>query len=57
MQVKPSPITPDLRITLYVEAEGKTLQKCEQINDPCITVNEEFTLSANVLAAADHLPA
>ncbi len=39
--------TPDLRIALYVEAEGKTLQNCERRIHP----------SAYFLAAADYLPA
>ncbi len=33
--------------------EGKSLQKCEQINDLGITVNSALTPSANVLTAAD----
>ncbi len=45
--------TPDLRIALPEEAAGKSLQKCEQINDLDITVNAAFTPSANVLAAAN----
>ncbi len=45
--------TPDLRIALSEEAAGKSLQKCENINDLGITVNAAFTPSANVLAAAN----
>ncbi len=45
--------TPDFRIALSEEAAGKSLQKCEQINDLGITVNATFTPSANVLAAAN----
>ncbi len=45
--------TPNLRIVLPEEAAGKSLQKCEQINDLGITVNAAFTPSANVLAAAN----
>ncbi len=45
--------TPDLRIALPEEAAGKSLQKCELINDLGITVNGAFTPSANVLAAAN----
>ncbi len=45
--------TPDLRIALPEEAAGKSLQKCELINDLDITVNAAFTPSANVLAAAN----
>ncbi len=41
--------TPDLRIGLSEEAAGKSLQKCEQINDLGITLNAAFTPSANVL--------
>ncbi len=35
--------TPDLRIALPEDAAGKSLQKCEQINDLGITVNAAFT--------------
>ncbi len=45
--------TPDLRIALPEEAAGKSLQKCELINDLGITVNAAFTPSANVLAATN----
>ncbi len=45
--------TPDLRIALSEEASGKSLQKCEQINDLGITVNSAFTPSANVLTATN----
>ncbi len=45
--------TPDIRIALPEEAVGKSLQKCEQINDLGITVNAAFTPSANVLTAAN----
>ncbi len=45
--------TPNLRKALSEEAVGKSLQKCVQINDLVITVNAAFTLSANVLAAAN----
>ncbi len=45
--------TPDLHIALSEGAAGKSLQKCEQINDLGITVNAAFTPSANVLAAAN----
>ncbi len=45
--------TPDLLIALPEEAAGKSLQKCELINDLGITVNTAFTPSANVLAAAN----
>ncbi len=45
--------TPDLRIALDEEAAGKSLQKCEQINDLGNTVNAALTPSANVLAAAN----
>ncbi len=40
--------TPNLRIALSEEADGKSLKKCEQSNDLGITVN-----AANVLAAAN----
>ncbi len=42
----------DLRITLS-GAEGKSLQKCEQIIDLGIALNAAFTPSANTLAAAN----
>ncbi len=45
--------TPDLLISLPEKAAGKSLQKCELINDLGITVNAAFTPSANVLAAAN----
>ncbi len=45
--------TPDLRIALPEEAAGKSLQKCELINDLGITVNAAFTPSANILADAN----
>ncbi len=44
---------PGRRIALSEEAEGKSLQKCEQVNNLGITVNSAFTPSANVLAAAN----
>ncbi len=43
----------DLRIALPEEVAGKSLQKCEQINDLGIAVNAAFIPSANVLAAAN----
>ncbi len=46
-------VTPDLFRALSEETAGKSLQKCEQINDLGITVNAAFTPSANVLAAAN----
>ncbi len=45
--------TPDLRISLSEKDAGKSLQKCEQINDLGITVKAAFNPSANVLAAAN----
>ncbi len=45
--------TVNLRIALSEEAAGKSLQKCEQINDLGIAVNAAFTPLANVLAAAN----
>ncbi len=44
---------PDLRLAISEKAGGKSLQKCEQINGLGITVNSEFTPSANVLTAAN----
>ncbi len=44
---------PDLRLALFEEVEGKSLQKCEQINDTSIIVNSASTSSANVLTAAN----
>ncbi len=38
---------------LSEEANGELMTKCEQINDLEITVNSAFTLSANVLTAAN----
>ncbi len=35
------------------EAEGKSMQKCEHINDLGTTVNLEFTPSSNVLTATN----
>ncbi len=46
-------LTPDLCIALPEEAAGKSLQKCEQINDLSNAVNAAFAPSANVLAAAN----
>ncbi len=40
-------------MALSEEAKGKSLQKCEQINDLDITVNAAFTPSANALASAN----
>ncbi len=48
------PIGSTLRIAPPEEAEGKSLQKCEQINGLGITVNAAFTPSANVLVAANY---
>ncbi len=45
--------TPNPCLALSEEAKGKSVQKCEQINDSDITVNAAFTPSANVLAAAN----
>ncbi len=45
--------SPDLRIAQPEEATGKSLRKCEQINDLGITVNAAFTPSDIVLAAAN----
>ncbi len=45
--------TPDLRIALSEEVAGKSLQKCERMNDLGITVNAAFTPSANVMATAN----
>ncbi len=45
--------TPNLLVALSEEAAGKSLQKCEQINDLSITVNEAFTSSNYFLAAAN----
>ncbi len=44
---------PDLRLALSEEAEGKSLQKCEQVNDQGITVNSAINPSVNVMAAAN----
>ncbi len=44
---------PGRRIDLSEEAEGKSLQKFEQVNNRGITVNSAFTPSANVLAAVN----
>ncbi len=46
--------SPELRKALSEEAQGKSLQKCEQINDLGTTVNSAFTPSANVLTAANN---
>ncbi len=43
----------DLRLVLSEEAEGKSMQTCQHINDLAITVNTAFTPSANVLTAAN----
>ncbi len=43
--------THDLCIALSEEAAGKSLQKCEQINDLGITVNAAFTPSAAIKAS------
>ncbi len=45
--------SPDLRKALSEEVEGKSLQKCEQINGLGITVNSAFTPSANVMSATN----
>ncbi len=44
---------PDLRLALSEEAEDKSLQKCEHINNLSITVNSLFIHLANVLTAAN----
>ncbi len=44
---------PGLRLALSNEAEGKSMQKCEQINDLSKTVNSAFTPSATFLTAAN----
>ncbi len=45
--------SPDFRIALSEEVEGKSLQKYEQINDLGITVSSAFTPSAYVLTATN----
>ncbi len=44
---------PGLRLALSEEAEGKSLQECEQINYLGINVNLAFTPSDNFLAATN----
>ncbi len=53
MRIRPVGIRPDIRIALPEEAAGKSLQKCELINDLSITVKAALTPSANALAAAN----
>ncbi len=44
---------PDLCLAVSEEAEGKSLQKCDQNNDLGIILNSAFTPSANVPTAAN----